>query len=313
MEKAIGIDLGGTNIKLAVCAWPDGDVLENYIMPTSDGKVQKGTDPPWLEAIRAKVNSLESSWGYKAKAVGLCAPGIADKGSTCITCLPGRLGGIEGLDWTQALARQNKATVLNDAHAALLGEIWKGGAKGQENVLLLTLGTGVGGAAVVGGKLLTGHIGRGGHFGHISLDPEGSRDCVGTPGSLEDAVGECTLPARSQNRFNNTLALVEAHVAGDDVARSIFLRSIRALAAGICSLVNALDPSVVLLSGGITKAGETLLLPLREELDKIEWRPGGARVEVRIAEHQEWAGAYGALYRSLDLNGMLGIRRDERF
>lgn len=304
MEKAIGIDLGGTNIKFVACELPSGEVLESCSLPTQDGET-KGDQPAWVGAIQTKISNWESSWGTPAKAIGLCAPGIADKGSNLITCLPGRLEGIEGMDWSDRLGRLDKVTILNDAHAALLGEIWKGEAQGLQNVLLLTLGTGVGGAAVVNGQLLTGHLGRGGHFGHISLDPQGAPDCVGTPGSLEDCIGECTLPARSQYKYADTQALVDAHTQGDAYATEVFFRSIRALAAGVCSLVNTLDPSTILLSGGITKAGETLLSPLREALDKIEWRPGGAKVELRLAGNQEWAGAYGALYRSLDRNRLL--------
>lgn len=304
MGNAIGIDLGGTNIKFAACAWPGGDVVETCSLPTLDGETVEGK-PAWLATVQSQIAKWEDSWGGKAEAVGLCAPGIADKGSTCITCLPGRLEGIEGLDWSDALCRPDKVTILNDAHAALLGEIWKGEAQGLENVLLLTLGTGVGGAAVVNGNLLTGHLGRGGHFGHISLDPEGLPDCVGTPGSLEDSIGECTLPDRSHYKYKDTQELVDAHTAGDAFATEVFLRSIQALAAGICSLINTLDPSTILLSGGITKARETLLIPLRQELDKIEWRPDGAKVDLRFAGNKEWAGAYGALYRSLVLNGHL--------
>src|SRR5947208_3385148 len=108
--------------------------------------------------------------------------------------------------------------------------------------MLLTLGTGVGGAAVVDGHLLKGHIGRAGHLGHICLDPQGKPDVVGTPGSLEDAIGNCTVAARTGGRFSSTLELAKAHEAGDAEAGKVWLLSIHHLACGIASLINVLDP-----------------------------------------------------------------------
>ncbi|NIP92572.1 MAG: ROK family protein, partial [Akkermansiaceae bacterium] len=94
---------------------------------------------------------------------------------------------LEGLEWPEALGR--RAAVLNDAHAALMGEIWQGAAAGVRDVILLTLGTGVGGAIVTDGRLLRGHTGKGGHLGHVSLDFLGKPDICGIPGALEDMIG----------------------------------------------------------------------------------------------------------------------------
>ena len=300
MKPAIGIDLGGTRIKFLAFDLSSGEVLETLSEPTNDGNFVEDC-PAWLHTIKARVAKWEQEWSQPAEAIGICAPGIADQKSSCIISLPGRLVGIEKLDWAKVLGRADTVTILNDAHAALLGENWRGAALQKNNVLLLTLGTGVGGAAIVNGKLLTGHMGRGGHFGHMSLDPEGTPDCVGTPGSLEDCIGECTLNERSQGRYQDTETLLKDHLNGDPVATEIFEKSVKALAVGICSLINILDPETILLSGGITKANNNLLIPLKKELEKIEWRPQGHQVQLRIAENQEWSGAFGALYRSLEI------------
>jgi glucokinase len=122
--------------------------------------------------------------------------------------------------------------VLNDGHAALLGEAWLGSARGFQNVILLTLGTGVGGAAILDGKLLRGQIGRAGHLGHICLDPDGPRDVCGTPGSLEVAIGNCTIGERSRGRFQTTHELVAAYRDGDLEAAGIWLESVRPV--GLC-------------------------------------------------------------------------------
>jgi glucokinase len=161
-------------------------------------------------------------------------------------------------------------------------------------VVLLTLGTGVGGGALVDGRLLAGHVGRAGHLGHVTVDADGAPDIVGTPGSLEDAIGECTLAERSGGRFRTTEALVRAAGEGDRDAAAVWLRSVRRLACAIASLVNVLDPEVVLLGGGIARAGPALFDPLARFLDALEWRPLGTATPVVPAALGELAGAFGA-------------------
>ncbi len=206
------------------------------------------------------------------------------------------MAGLEGFRWADFL--QRRVNVLNDAHAALLGEVWQGAAAGARDAVLLTLGTGVGGAIISGGHLLTGHIGRAGHLGHITLDRHGAPGITGTPGSLEDAVGNATVAARSQGRFASTRDLLGAVQAGDAFAGQVWDASVQALAAGMASLINAFDPEVFILGGGIAAgAGDLLLTPLSRHLDAMEWRPGGHRVRVVIATLGEWAGATGAARR----------------
>ena len=213
--------------------------------------------------------------------------------------MPGRLSGLEGLNWQKAMRVHHAVPVLNDAHAALLGEVWLGAARQAKNALLLTLGTGVGGAALVDGRLLHGHLGRAGHFGHISLDPGGTRDIVRTPGSLEDAMGDCSVRARSGGQFDSTRALADAARRGDPNARRVWLAAVRALAAGVTSLINTLDPEIVVIGGGIGRAGPLLFQPLRKCLDQFEWRPGDSRVKVVRARLGERAGAFGAAWHAI--------------
>jgi glucokinase len=126
------------------------------------------------------------------------------------------------------------------------------------------------------------------------LNSDGSPDIVGTPGSLEDAVGDCTVAARSGGRFQSTHDLVVACRAGDADANAVWACSIRHLAVGLASLINVLDPEIILLGGGIAAAGPLLFDPLRIELSRIEWRPDGGGVKIVPAMLGEWAGAVGA-------------------
>jgi glucokinase len=218
-----------------------------------------------------------------------------------ILSMPGRLQGLEHLDWTNFLHHPQAVPVSNDGHAALAGEAWIGAARGLRDAILLTLGTGVGGAILSDGRILRGHIGRAGHFAHTCLNPEGPASIAGMPGALECAIGNCTIRERTDGRFASTHALLAASAAGDEFARAVWLRSIRALACAIGSFVNILDPEAVLIGGGIAQAGDALFTPLREELARVEWRPGGHAVKILPAALGEWAGAIGAARTAMEL------------
>jgi glucokinase len=293
---AIGLDLGGTNIKgLAVS--PSGRVLAEKMSSTGSTGSRS-----WVKNVDKVLADLRSAVTGSVSVVGLAAPGLAAADHHSIAFMPERLPGLENLDWQKHFRVSSAVPVLNDAHAALLGEVWRGAARRCQNVVLLTLGTGVGGAAIVDGHLLRGHIGRAGHFGHLSLNPEGRPDITGTPGSLEDAIGDSTLSLRSGGRFTSTRDLVAAARKRDKDASKIWLTSVRALAAGIASLINALDPQVVILSGGITNAGGALFRPLAGFLDQFEWRPGGAQARIVRARLGDRAGAFGAAWKAIQTN-----------
>jgi glucokinase len=294
MRYAIGVDLGGTNVKL-VAVTETGDALERVTERTVDS----GSE--WAECIRSRLARIEAAHGG-TEFVGVAAPGLAARDGRSIAWMRGRMAGVQDFDWTARLERRRTVPVLNDAHAAVLGEAWRGAAAGARNVVMLTLGTGVGGGAVVDGRLLRGHVGRAGHLGHISLDADGTRDIVGTPGSLEDAIGDCTVAQRSGGRFTSTALLLDAYRAGDQTAAAVWSRSVERLAVGISSLINVLDPEVVVIGGGIARAGNDLFRPLAASLDRVEWRPLGAGVAVVPAALGEFAGAFGAAYHTLHAN-----------
>ena len=297
MKHAIGIDLGGTNIKAALLDCERGSALATVTRPTLDGEFDGGT-PRFALTVREIVHELEKRAGGESLPVGLSAPGLADPDGRCIQWMPGRMQGLEKLIWADFLDRP--CQVLNDAHAALLGEVWTGAARGCRDCFMLTLGTGVGGAVFSGGRLLKGAIGRGGHLGHISMDARAPRDIFNTPGSLEWFLGNQTLHERCGDAYANTHALVAAMAAGDERARSHWLDYVRTLAVGIASLVNVLDPEIVILGGGIaTGAGLHLLEPLDAFMSEFEWRPGGHQVRIVPAAGGDWAGAQGAVYAQL--------------
>jgi glucokinase len=294
MSYGIGVDLGGTNIKI-VAVSEEGQILERSTYETQ-------ADSPgfWIERIRQTIKEIEETRAESARWVGLAAPGLAARDNLSIASMPGKLRGLEGLDWTDSLQTSHPVGVLNDAHAALLGEAWIGAAVGYRNAVLLTLGTGVGGALLAEGRLYKGLVGRAGHLGHISLNADGAPDIVGTPGSLEQTIGNSTLPERSAGRFTSTRELVAAHLSGDEKASDVWLRSVKNLAAGITSIINALDPEVIIIGGGIAQAGAALFDPLAAFMTRIEWRPQGHSVQILPAALGNVAGTLGAVYYAMN-------------
>ena len=150
---------------------------------------------------------------------------------------------------------------------------------------------------MVDGRLLRGFTGKAGHLGHTCLDVEAPPDICGTPGSLEDAIGNCTIGARSGGRYGTTHELVEAYRRGEPGATAVWLKSVRSLACAIGTFTNILDPEVAVIGGGIARAGAALFEPLERMVREVEWKTG---VGVRLVPAQlgELAGAYGAAFHA---------------
>src|SRR3954465_3751755 len=164
MDYAIGIDLGGSSVK-AVAITNAGEILQRE---NRDFDASGQLD--FAETIKRLFHSIQEKQSHPATCFGLAAPGLASRDNSAIAHMPGRLNGLEGLNWTKYLNTNKKVPVLNDAHAALLGESWLRAAKGLQDVILLAPGPGGGGPAIVEGHLLQGAIGRAGHLGHNCLD-----------------------------------------------------------------------------------------------------------------------------------------------
>lgn len=289
-ELMIGIDLGGTYIK-ALLTNSDGEVLHEASTPTND---ISGVDnsAQWKASVKRMITDLESHSGQEIKYIGISSPGTVNHDNLSVLSNGTKLLGSEGFVWSDYLGRS--VYVLNDAHAALVAESKLGIGNGVKNILMITLGTGVGGGILVDGKLLQGQFGRAGHIGHTSIARDSFLGIVNTPGSIESAIGECTLEQRTYGKYKSTKELLEAHIAGDTFATWVWLNSVQALARSITSLINVLSPELIVIGGGVSKAGETLMKPLNAFLDIYEWRPKGMKTRIEFAKLGNHAGAIGA-------------------
>jgi glucokinase len=287
MYKAfIGVDIGGTRIK-TVALDENREIVHQLYTPTNDG-----TGYDWKHAVRLSIEEITSRLGIIDFVAGISAPGIPNNSNSMIAYMPGRLDGLENFCWSDYLGHDT--WVINDAVAALMAEATLGSARSRRNVVMLTLGTGVGGAILIDGRPYQGSFQKAGHLGHIALDCDHETDITGIPGSLEDAIGNCTVQKRSLGKFKDTHDLLEAYRKGDHFASWVWLSSVRKLSIAVASITNMLSPECIVLGGGIMEAGKDLIEPLESFLSLYEWRAGGNSVSLLKAKFNDMAGAVGA-------------------
>lgn len=288
MSFYIGIDLGGTRIK-GVAIDANGNILHQTYTPTNDGEGEV-----WKNAIAATVNGLKEKLNTQNIIIGISAPGLPDKENTAIAFMPGRLEGLENFSWSNYL--QNPSYVLNDGVAALVAEARTGAAKESVNAIMVTLGTGVGGALLINKQAYQGSNKKAGHIGHTVVNCDGDCDVTGMPGSLEECIGNCTVEKRSKGKYTSTKELIDAYRNGDNDAEKVWITSIKHLAMALASASNFISPDTIIVGGGIAEANEDLFTPLNKWFDTFEWQPGGIRPVIVKAVHADLAGAIGAAF-----------------
>lgn len=306
MRYAVGIDLGGTNIAA-------GLVDENYaILEKASVKTRAPRPAGEITADMAElVRTLTARAGVRADAVGIGSPGIVADGVV-------RFAG--NLKFTNVpLARMMEealglpCSVGNDANAAALGEHVAGAGKGADSLVMVTLGTGVGGGIVEHGRILEGFNGAGGELGHVTLFPDGrhcpcgKRGCLeaycsataliaDTAAAMEQHPGSVIAELVGGDRANiNGKTAFDAMRRGDAAGREVVNRYIHWLGLGLSSIVTLLQPQIVALGGGIAREGETLLAPLREVVYKnAYYDPDTPRTALMQAALGNDAGIVGA-------------------
>ncbi|WP_273565510.1 ROK family protein [Maribacter halichondriae] len=291
----LGIDIGGTKIKTVVMD-DSGKILEQNEIPTEDGS---GEAELWKKKIIAVISEKSQKYAGGNPDMlkcGISAPGLVDSENKMTLHMPERLLGIENFNWSVELG--NAIKVINDGHSACLAEYESYYRfEGIKHMLMLTLGTGIGGGIIINGKLYQGNHQRAGHVGHMTIDINGTQTMTNMPGSLEHAMGNFSVSERTQGKYKSVRELVDAFENGNTDAKVWWLKSIKRLAAGLASLTNILSPELIVLGGGITAgAGDSLLEPLKKSMADYEWRPGGHQIKIVKAKLGGYAGAIGAAY-----------------
>ena len=291
MGQLIGIDLGGTAIKLGRFS-DSGALLADLQVPTPQPAMPGGV----VMAIVEAVQQLDPD--RLAPLVGVGLPGPMDAaGRVARVCI--NLPGWEQVPlaaWLEAQL-QRRVTLANDGNCAVVGEAWTGAARGYDDVLLLTLGTGVGGGVLLGGKLFTGHGGAAAEPGLICVDPEGPPCNSGNRGSLEQF---CSIGGLARLSPLDPKELCRRADGGDGEALAVWRAYGRWLGIGLSSLVYVLTPRLVLIGGGLSAASAHFLPEAQAELEQRVQAESRAGLELRRAALGNGAGRLGAARLALE-------------
>jgi glucokinase len=294
MGQLIGIDLGGTAIKLGRFS-RSGELLAELQVPTPQPAMPGGV----VMAIVEAVQQLDPD--RLAPLVGVGLPGPMDAaGRVARVCI--NLPGWEQVplaDWLEPQL-QRRVTLANDGNCAVVGEAWTGAARGYDDVLLLTLGTGVGGGVLLGGQLFCGHGGAAAEPGLIGVDPEGPPCNSGNRGSLEQF---CSITGLGRLSPLDPKELCRRADAGDADALAVWRTYGRWLGIGLSSLVYVLTPRLVLIGGGLSAASAHFLPAAQAELELRVQAESRAGMELRRAALGNGAGRLGAARLALDRLG----------
>jgi len=294
MTQLIGIDLGGTAIKLGRFD-RQGELLAELQVPTP----QPAMPGAIAVALADAVQQLDPD--RLAPLVGIGLPGPMDAAGrvarVCIN-LPGWQQ-VPLAEWLEPQL-QRRVTLANDGNCALVGEAWRGAAQGFRDVLLLTLGTGVGGGLLLGGQLFTGHGGAAAEPGLIGVDPEGPPCNSGNRGSLEQY---CSIAGLGRLSPLDPAELCRLADGGDPQALAVWQRYGHWLGIGLSSLVYVLTPELVLIGGGLSAASHHFLPAVLAELEQRVQAESRAGLEVRRAALGNGAGRLGAARLALDRLG----------
>jgi len=314
MKYGFGIDLGGTTVKIAYFD-ENGTMLDKWEIPTVTANAGAQILPDIAASIKGYLekNNIDSA---SILGLGIGVPGPVNGKGIVNKCI--NLGwGVFNIAETLSSLTGFPVKAGNDANVAALGEYWKGGGKGCENMVFVTLGTGVGGGIVIGGQLLHGTHGSGAEIGHMVLNPHETVACnCGKHGCVEQycsATGISRLarlhlaattepsPLRSLETVT-AKDIFDAGKAGDAVANEILNQYYDYMGQFLGSLCSAVDPEVVVLGGGVSKAGQVLIDGVEPYFHKYVFHAAsGAR--FALASLFNDAGAYGAFKLALDAFG----------
>ena len=310
MKYCYGVDIGGTTVKMGLFE-ETGKILDKWEIVTRIEDEGKAILPDIAASIleKTQAHGLE-----KSEILGIGA------GVPAPVTTEGVVNGSANLGWNYKEVKREleeltgmDALIGNDANVAALGEMWKGGGAGQKNLVMITLGTGVGGGVIVNGKVITGEHGAGGEVGHICVNYDETDVCgCGNRGCLEQYASATGIVRLAKKRLavetRDTVLkkesvtakdVFDAVKAGDAVAVSVAEEFGRYLASGLINLAVIADPAVFVIGGGVSKAGE-VLIPFIQKPYREKAFFSNREIEFKLATLGNDAGICGAAKMILD-------------
>ncbi len=311
----VGVDIGGTNVVVGLVSVETGEAVSVRSRAT---EAIEGADRAVSNVSRmvkdAIRETLEEHGGTREDVLGM---GIGSPGPLDLQA--GIVLDAFNLGWKDFPLRDRlsdavdlPASLDNDANCATYGEWWQGAGRGARSMVGVTLGTGIGGGIIIDGRLVHGASGSAGELGHTTISVSGRRCKCGNYGCLEAYASGPNIAARAvegleagvesvlldlvQGDLNAVTAVTvyEALVLGDEYAHEVMQETAKILGAGIANVINSLNPEVVVIVGGVTRAGDHLFVPLRSEVRRRAFKSSVAACRIVPGELPETAGAIGA-------------------
>lgn len=305
MKYCFGVDIGGTFVKLGLFT-AEGELLDKWQIKTRREDNSAHILPDIAAALEAKLAEKGISKADVA-GIGFGTPGPVTEDGVAVCPA--------NLDWVnKPVAKElTELTGLparggNDVNVAGLGEMWRGGAKGYKNVVVVPIGTGVGAAIICNGKIITGAKGAAGEVGHIHVDDEIEQPCgcgaVGCVEQFSSATGLVRMAKKALAESDRATTLrdleevtakdvIDAAKAGDAVADEIFDKFCDYLGYSLAATAAVIDPEIFIIGGGVSKAGQVLVDRVQGYFKKYAW-PGIRGIKFALAELGNDAGIYGA-------------------
>lgn len=310
-KKIIGIDLGGTTVKFAILT-SEGDIQQKWSLVTDARENGSKIVPAIVESINEQLEKYQLT-PNDFIGIGMGSPGTVDRKA-------GTVIGAYNLNWktsqpVKKLIEEGTRisfAIDNDANVAALGERWKGAGENEEDVVFITLGTGVGGGIIAGGRLIHGVAGAAGELGHITVDPEGYDCTCGKNGCLEtvaSATGVVRLArdfsedyaGESQLKYNiddgqliTAKDVFDLAKENDKLAVRVVEKVAYFLGLACASVANTLNPSTIVIGGGVSNAGVFLIDQIKSYFDQFTYPTIRETTKIRLAELGNNAGVVGA-------------------
>jgi glucokinase len=312
VRLVLGIDIGGTTFTVGAISTEGrrvGALREEPTNPKDGADAVLHRIAAAGRAVMDDVRRLEP--GAEFIGIGAGAPGPLDAEAGVVLLTP-NLGWVDYPLRDRLQATLGLPTVIdNDANCAVLGEWWRGAAHGTRHAIGFTIGTGIGGGIIVDGKLYRGASGCAGEIGHTTIEANGRHCACGNYGCLEAYASGLAIARRAVEAIESgevtTLLLraggdptrITAHTVydaahdGDELARELVHETAQFLGAGVANLVNVFNPEVVVVCGGVTRAGDLLFVPLRREVARRAFKPAVQAVRI-VAQQLDAPGVFGA-------------------
>ncbi len=313
-KRVFGVDIGGTTVKMGFFS-SEGDLLDKWEIPTRTENNGANILPDIAGSIRKKMDS-EGLTENDIVGIGISCPGPVDDKGVVHKCVNLGWGNFNVGD---EMRKNIDLPVFagNDANAAALGEVWKGGGSGRENVVVVTLGTGVGGGIIINGKVLSGSQGSGGEIGHIHINDNEDEKCgCGNYGCLEQyasATGIVRLAGRKLASDSRPSALRDKTLTakevfdlakdGDVLANEIVEEFGEVLGKGLANVAGVVNPELIVIGGGVSKAGQIVIDVVKKNYVKYVFH-GSRGSEFALATLGNDAGIYGSAKLVID-----GVKR----